>query len=599
MPTLRLIYDVPDWAYHRNAQGLERYAPPDFEVSSAPIRVRGQEVGWDAMLGDKPADLLFLFDFSRTARLRAELTRRGWTDTRLMVAWSVGWPLSQSVFYQTCCRADAMLVSNHEYWTRMGRLPASYAIPYGVDGAIFNVRTPIETRRPKVLWVGSDFARQLKGYDDLILPLQAALQARGIDCEALLVDSFGAVKRSAEEMAAWYNSGTVLVCASTAEGTPNPPLEAAACGCTIVSTRVGNMPELIRQDVNGYLVDRDPDALLTGVLAAVENHERLAKRMQQDIAHWLWAHRSQEYYAVFREVLDSGPRPAATRRAPHDLSQKVTVYVTTVGGPTFRECLDLLCRQDSKFGLQIIENVTPLTAALQRMLDTCRTPYYIQVDEDMLLYPHAVRTLVERLDEQGPDVVTYVGDLYDAHLERGIQGIKISRHDLARRYPWSETPFVLDRNDRIAAGGYRITASPTEGLTPTSPSVLGLHGTAWTPESIFGRYYMLESWRRARPETMSWFADFHGVLLQRFLRAPNELNFLALTGVIAAAPAAAHMPIEKDAARDGSLPGFAALRKLFADLVGGNSGEHNAGRNEPVPPDGPRKSSLNHGGHDR
>jgi hypothetical protein len=91
---------------------------------------------------------------------------------------------------------------------------------------------------------------------------------------------------------------------------------------------------------------------------------------------------------------------------------------------------------------------------------------------------------------------------------------------------------------------------------------------------------------------MSWFADFHGILLQRFLREPNELNFLALGGIIAAAPAGAHMPIAKDAARDGSLPGFDALRRLFADLASGNSGEHDAGHNEPVPPDGPQRISL-------
>ncbi|MEO8601389.1 MAG: glycosyltransferase [bacterium] len=39
------------------------------------------------------------------------------------------------------------------------------------------------------------------------------------------------------------------------EGTPNPALEAAACGCTVVSTPVGTLPELIRDAANGYLVE--------------------------------------------------------------------------------------------------------------------------------------------------------------------------------------------------------------------------------------------------------------------------------------------------------------------------------------------------------
>ena len=47
-------------------------------------------------------------------------------------------------------------------------------------------------------------------------------------------------------MAAWYDTGTVYVVASQFEGTPNPALEAASAGCVVVSTPVGNMPELIR-----------------------------------------------------------------------------------------------------------------------------------------------------------------------------------------------------------------------------------------------------------------------------------------------------------------------------------------------------------------
>ena len=38
------------------------------------------------------------------------------------------------------------------------------------------------------------------------------------------------------------------------------------------------------------------------------------------------------------------------------------------------------------------------------MLDECTTPYFVQVDEDMLLYPHAVRTLHERMAAAATEV---------------------------------------------------------------------------------------------------------------------------------------------------------------------------------------------------
>jgi hypothetical protein len=567
-PHLRIVYDVRGWAYHGNALGLQKYAPPDFEVTLAPLREGNLLLDWNEVLGSSPPDLLFLFDYGRTARARQELQARGW-NTVLMTAWSRGWPSDVARFWPVYCLADAMLVSNLEWWERAGRLPGTYTIPYGVDGEIFKLRMPIETRKPKVLWVGSHLFRKLKGYDDLVLPLKAMLEARGIECDALLVDSFGSDRLTPKEMSYWYNSGTVIVCASESEGTPNTPLEAAACGCTVVSTRVGNMPELVRDDVNGYLVERNVDALLEGVLAATENYVRLATRMQSDIQPWLWYHRSYEFYQMFRRVLGMAEEgaPPAPRRLP-DLSADVTVYVTTVGADTFPECLDRLCRQDSKFRLEVIDHVAPLSAALQRMLDRCETPNYVQVDEDMLLYPHAVRTLAGWMRDAPADVAMCVGNLYDAHLRQAIQGVKVFRRDIGRKYPWTETPFVLDRLARIQADGHLIHSEHPEGLGPASPSVLGLHGTAYTPEMLYERYFTLEWWRRVHREPMGWFGAVPAELLARFLRQPSDEGFLALLGLLGAA---LRFPTgeapHKDFRATPDMPGLAAARALLAELT--------------------------------
>ena len=46
------------------------------------------------------------------------------------------------------------------------------------------------------------------------------------------------------EMAEFYNKIGTLICFSESEGTPNPVLEAAACGRNVITTEVGNVPEL-------------------------------------------------------------------------------------------------------------------------------------------------------------------------------------------------------------------------------------------------------------------------------------------------------------------------------------------------------------------
>jgi glycosyltransferase involved in cell wall biosynthesis len=68
------------------------------------------------------------------------------------------------------------------------------------------------------------------------------------------VDSSAAVAQA-------YNRARVVVCTSTAEGGPRVTVEAMACAVPVVSTRVGLMPELVRDGENGFLVDWDADAV--------------------------------------------------------------------------------------------------------------------------------------------------------------------------------------------------------------------------------------------------------------------------------------------------------------------------------------------------
>ena len=162
---------------------------------------------------------------------------------------------------------------------------------------------PLRLRTPRVLWTGSFFRRVEKCYDSIVLPLMERLRSQGIDGECHIVDSHYGEKRTQAEMARWFNTGTILLCASVEEGTPNPALEASGCGCTVVSTRVGNMPDLIRHGENGFLADGDRDSLEQAVHAAYENYPRLAEQMQHDIQGWHWALRSKSFFDVFRAVL--------------------------------------------------------------------------------------------------------------------------------------------------------------------------------------------------------------------------------------------------------------------------------------------------------
>ena len=497
------------------------------------------------------------------AYVRQALRDRGW-PTRLVASWNTGWPHHQQAFHDLLQQADRIIVNNQAFWEQVGRPARSHHISNGVELQTFRPTRPLETRSTRVLWCGSTWHRRIKGYDDYIVPLFQRLSAEGIACEARLTDPRDPGRLGPDEMSAWYNGGTVLVVASETEGTPNTALEAAACGCTVVSTRVGNMPELLRHGENGMLVERDIESLYRGVKQAIADFSDLAKQVQADIRAWDWVIRSKHFFQVFREAVVASPTLPAPGRRP-DLCDELTVFVSTVGAVSFPDCLAQLERQDCRFRLRVIENVSPMSAAFQRMLDECETPYYIQVDEDMILKPWAVRALHHWIRSAPPDVALVAAWLWDVHLGLEIQAVKAYRHGIVRRYPYADIQSCeKDQLRRLHEDGYRHMLPAESDAHEFGAWTLGLHGSHYTPETIFERYSTQVQRMRHHPKHLAWFAPYASEFLSRFLEEPCELNLMALLGVLAGRLTEGPPGGEKDFNRYTRLPAFSEARAFHA-----------------------------------
>lgn len=591
MTELLILYDVDGWAYHFRAQALARHAPADFRVRIASVDVldgrpedhaaipdeaalwsrhHGQRLqpatvasAVDRILGDTAPDVVFVLCHHQAKRVRRAVQDRNW-PTKVVVSWNNGWPRRSADFQATLALADAVIVNNRDYWERAGRLPSTHPISNGVELDTFRLKTPLAERSPRVLWCGSQYHRHIKGFDDLVVPVFERLQSAGIACEALLVDSRGPERRNRQEMADWYNTGTVFMCASESEGTPNTALEAAGCGCTVVTTRVGNMPELIIDGVNGLFAERNVASLEQGLKQAVADHVRLATHLHADIQSWDWQKRAAEYFRLFRDLVEDKLGGAATDTRP-DLSAAVTVFVSTVGAASYGECIAHLFAQDCRFRLQVIEDVAPMSVAFQQMLDRCQTPFYVQVDEDMILHPFAIRRLHEWIGAAGPDVALVVGWLWDVHLGRGIQGVKAYRHAICHRYPYADVQSCeKDQLHRMQQDGFRYLHPPEEVPTRHGPATLGLHGAHYDPRSMFERYATLEQRRFRHPDKLAWFTDHAAEFIERFRAEPSEINLMAVMGLLAGRLGVGDENGEKDFTLYDDIPGFREARAFFA-----------------------------------
>ena len=99
-------------------------------------------------------------------------------------------------------------------------------------------------------------------------------------------------QRSPEEVARWMSAADLLCLPSESEGLPNVILEALSCGCPVVGTTVGGIPELV---VPGC-----------GLLVPPGDTAALAQAIQEGLDT------SWDSSAIARQPIDSWARVAAT-----------------------------------------------------------------------------------------------------------------------------------------------------------------------------------------------------------------------------------------------------------------------------------------------
>ncbi|QSX79927.1 glycosyltransferase family 4 protein [Lysobacter solisilvae] len=185
------------------------------------------------------------------------------------------------------------------------RVPVHYT-PNGVDTTFYQPAATPRVRAPgelRVGWAGSlgNMGAEHRGFPNVIQPAVAALPG------VTLVTAIREQKwRNSEEMRVFYRDLDVYVCASVNEGTPNPCLEAAACGVPVVTTRVGNMPELIVDGENGCFFDGTAQGL-ADKLARLRDEPALAAQwgasIRASILEWDWRQQAQHYARMFDTML--------------------------------------------------------------------------------------------------------------------------------------------------------------------------------------------------------------------------------------------------------------------------------------------------------
>jgi hypothetical protein len=312
--------------------------------------------------------------------------------------------------------------------------------------------------------------------------------------------------------------------------------------------------------------DPDPASLLGGLRARLRRRSfyfhlsQVAKRAV-DMPRGLerGGRRAREAWTRAQRWLRSTP--------PRDLRSRITVAVTTVGRPTCAQVLDALEQQDCEFqGPVVLRDISPWPRAFNEMFARSTTPYTVQVDEDMVLKPHAIRALLQRIEDAPASTAMVCFPLWDTASERTIQGVKVWRSDVLRQHPYRAGPVPWkDLVARLEAAGHEIhVVQPQDYLgrevldDPQHPEVLGEHRVQGS-RLLFERFYSL----CAAYRTTSGLEDVPYALdrlLTRLGLDSTDEDLWALLGAAAglANPAAASDYYQ----RRRLLPGYRELRAL-------------------------------------
>lgn len=184
-------------------------------------------------------------------------------------------------------------------------LPEIIYCPNGVDTFFF---TPARDKKYdpdyiRIGWVGKE--RGPKNYPIIERSRDKLESMRGFEFKIVKVPKhFKKAPLSAEQMRDFYRDIDFYLCASLNEGTPNPALEAGACGVPVVTTLVGNMRELIKPEANGFFIEPTVDSIerqfKTVKSMDSETYRRMSHNMRETIENnWSWEKRINNFILAF------------------------------------------------------------------------------------------------------------------------------------------------------------------------------------------------------------------------------------------------------------------------------------------------------------
>lgn len=307
-----ILPDRPDWALDKNARDLVKYNKSDLELDVCYFN--DFENDWENYY--KQYDLIFpMYIGSFFALLKKRIpTQKVITGIRSYHRWDKKKTVPPGYNSKPSRKTirelkKAVLLNTHckKLWYVFAPYLRIIHTKYTCDLEKYFPENKKVNGKLVVGWTGSLTNHGNKrGFHDFIKPICDELPNVELRTQTK-EDNF---VTDENQMREFYNSLDLYICASRTEGTPRPVIEAAACGVPIISTDVGIVPELIENNDNGWIVDRNYDAIKSKLDWLSNNREILPgagrmirEKMEKDFNWECLIHQWTDFFEYSLELI--------------------------------------------------------------------------------------------------------------------------------------------------------------------------------------------------------------------------------------------------------------------------------------------------------
>jgi len=311
-----LVVDTEDWAYFNIAKGVKKHISEDYDIRIVALTLQDNNFNQSdrtrVLFTVQECDIVHFFgpyflsedniqilkkdvqalagnfdDFHKEYLAHHTLSMGLYSHRFLTDNRSSDDDLNHMEFILSQC--PNYYVSSEKLFNECNKLPLPYmpktVITDVVDPDLFypmNLQrfSDMDTRNIVIGWVGNSNwgppELDHKGLKTILKPAIEQLQDEGYRVIGKFADR-NIEQTPHDDMVNYYSTIDLLVCVSRSEGTPNPVLEAMACGVPVISTDVGIVPEVLMGKQKEYIIDRNISSLKEKIIHLINNTDEFAQ----------------------------------------------------------------------------------------------------------------------------------------------------------------------------------------------------------------------------------------------------------------------------------------------------------------------------------